>query len=131
MKRFVIIFISCMSLTTNLFSQNSSLVYFKGIPIHFDSLEVQYVRSILPCFTDYFDSLAKANKLDSLIQNYSKYIDNPRPESMSKEEYNKQVQYSFVVRELLFEYYRNEFIIEDALPINNNKSRDSGSNPTQ
>ena len=131
MKRFVIIFISCISLTTNLFSQNSSPVYFRGVSVYFDSLEVQYVRRILPNFTDYFDSLANVNKLDSLIQDYSQYINHPRPESMSKEEYNRHIQYSFIVRELLFEYFRNEFIIEDAYPIEYNMSQDSDSNSTQ
>ncbi len=131
MKRFVIIFISCISLITNLFSQNSSPVYFRGVPVYFDSLEVQYVRRILPNFTDYFDSLANVNKLDSLIQDYSQYINYPRPESMSKEEYNGHIQYSFIVRELLFEYFRNEFIIEDAYPIEYNMFQDSDSNSTQ
>lgn len=131
MKRFVIIFISCISLTTNLFSQNSSPVYFRGVPVYFDSLEVQYVRRILPNFTDYFDSLANVNKLDSLIQDYSQYINHSRPESMNKEEYNGLVRYSFIVRELLFEYFHDKFIMEDAYPVEYNMSRSSDSNSTQ
>lgn len=128
MKKFVIIFISCISIITTLSSQNSSPIYFRGIPVYFDSLDVQYERRLLPNFTDYFDSLVRVNKLDSLIQDYSQYINNPRPESMSKEEYDKHVQYSFIVRELLFEYYRDEFIIEDKSPIYNNKFRNSDNN---
>lgn len=105
MKHVILIFF-CLVVIDSACSQVPDTIWKHFEHISYDSIkETGYLEQIMPYYINLFDSLSNDNGLKSLVSSYNNILNAPcHPDNYTIEEWGKEIEKAFVIRDLLAEY---------------------------